>query len=58
MDDLPPAAIQITKLPTKGQIRVKEFGRERIVEVGDLIPKEIMSTIIYDQGSERCDLSH
>ena len=59
VDKQPPAAIQITKLPKKGNMKTKaRDGQEKIVQVGDIVPAESMESFIYDQEVEICAIEH
>lgn len=44
----PPTAIQITKIPKRGSMRTKVFGKEKVLEVGDIVPAETMEDFVYD----------
>jgi len=51
----PPAAIQITKLPKKGSMKTKANGKEKVVEIGDIVEAENMEDFVYDQeDAESC----
>jgi hypothetical protein len=35
-------------------MKTKAFGKERIIEVGDIVPADSMSSFIYDQEDDEC----
>jgi hypothetical protein len=49
----PPAAIKITEVPKRGNMKMKANGKEKVLQVGDVVPAEQMDSFTYDQLDEQ-----
>ena len=54
VDDKPPSAIKITRLPKKGTMKTKAHGKDKVLQVGDIVPAGDMDSFVYDQPTDEC----
>lgn len=48
IENKPPAYIKITKTPHNGNIVVKQFGKQIVLNEGDMVHSEILKNFTYD----------
>lgn len=54
-ENKPPAYIKITKIPKYGDLVVKKFGKQVVLNVGDIVEVKIFKDFTYDQGKKACN---
>lgn len=50
----PPKYIKITRTPVNGEIVVKKFGKDVVLQAGDIVDTDLMKEFLYDQGENTC----
>jgi len=54
-ENKPPAYIKITKTPKYGDLVVKKYGEQVVLNVGDIVETKIFKDFTYDQGKKTCN---
>lgn len=54
LESAPPAYVQITRVPKHGSIIAKQWGKEVVLQKGDLVAASSFKNFVYDQGKDAC----
>lgn len=54
-EEKPPAYIKITRTPKYGDLVVKKYGEQVVLNVGDIVEVAVFKEFTYDQGKKACN---